>query len=930
MNTNVIKIHFKAPLVTALNENGEEKKNIQGLLPYGWNKETYTSNKDCGFGYAIKTGKVSNLCALDCDSMESYEKLCKSYPDIHKHYTVKTRRGFHIYFKYDCNIKSCSIPQIDFQSDSKLIIGPDTNVTRYDCTTYRYEYMSGIITIMPDGLKQLCVMKTEQHEIDKYHLTSDYVFDITDEECRGMLDELQQKHEEYFLDYNLWLKLTTVMKTINQFALWDEFNKKYNCYDYSSNVNTWNSIKLKISPNFLCKLLKRKYFQYHKVNDVDVSNNDIEVINVNQKHVNISLNTLAEYDLLILDSKTGTGKSTCSSKLMKHYLQENPKYSILCVVNLISLADQTIKTFHSNTGIKLLSYQEKDANESSLLMRNSVICVNSLIKLCECDFSNKIVYIDEIRSLTYSLTHNQKLKNSKLIDYVLKKIIRTCHKLIVSDAHITQGVMQLLEERITATNYIYYANEHNKFQDVKAIEVNDESKFLSKIKNNILNNEPFSFACDSATEITKYYNSMYAIADPIVRENMILYTAESQEDFCDDWKDKFIFYSPKITTGVDINVKGEQRIQYIHVSGNSVDAIGLLQMSTRTRNMEKLYMHFSNTRCKLSTYKDMDACFDIHGTQFCHNKLAIPREYYNDLKNNSQEAQFLSLFITNEYQKDLCFTNIKHFYLEELKTCGFDVQVDYEQYERLNKSVIEDMKQTTHECKQENVTELCAIIDDEEKEVKDISNGNVKTLAERCDYLQLDTSENISKYSGYITDKYIYDQVGNFKRLMMSEDKCEDKLRDLLDNKFMPSISGNVWNKIKYVHLLKNRGGIKDVFDIENLQLPVMDKYMKKIFTAIDTLYRINMNKDTEAYTIIDFQQLYGKMLKNLVGKLGLFESRRFGGNDKATKQKKVTRVIEEKKKEIEELIAMSAYTTITTEELIVVMNYEDEEGKEE
>lgn len=165
---------------------------------------------------------------------------------------------------------------------------------------------------------------------------------------------------------------------------------------------------------------------------------------------------------------------------------------------------------------------------------------------------------------------------------------------------------------------------------------------------------------------------------------------------------------------------------------------------------------------------------------------------------------------------------------------------------------------------------------------------------------------------------------------MMSEDKCEDKLRDLLDNKFMPSISGNVWNKIKYVHLLKNRGGIKDVFDIENLQLPVIDKYMKKIFTAIDTLYRINMNKDTEAYTIIDFQQLYGKMLKNLVGKLGLFESRRFGGNDKATKQKKVTRVIEEKKKEIEELIAMSAYTTITTEELIVVMNYEDEEGKEE
>ena len=45
---------------------------------------------------------------------------------------------------------------------------------------------------------------------------------------------------------------------------------------------------------------------------------------------------------------------------------------------------------------------------------------------------------------------------------------------------------------------------------------------------------------------------LYAIASVETQNKMLLYTSEDDTAIQEDWNDKIIFYSPKITTGVDI------------------------------------------------------------------------------------------------------------------------------------------------------------------------------------------------------------------------------------------------------------------------------------------------------------------------------------------------------------------------------------------
>ena len=94
--------------------------------------------------------------------------------------------------------------------------------------------------------------------------------------------------------------------------------------------------------------------------------------------------------------------------------------------------------------------------------------------------------------------------------------------------------------------------------------------------------------------------------------------------------------------------------------------------------------------------------------------------------------------------------------------------------------------------------------------------------------------------------------------------------------------------------------------DIQNLQLPLeINKKFTKTITSICKLYRIK-DITVDNMTIVDFQQLYGKLLNQVIGKLGILESKKFGGKDKETKQKKVLRVNEEKRKELDRLALMS------------------------
>ncbi len=81
------------------------------------------------------------------------------------------------------------------------------------------------------------------------------------------------------------------------------------------------------------------------------------------------------------------------------------------------------------------------------------------------------------------------------------------------------------------------------------------------------------------------------------KDNCILVTAESKIQIIDaqaEFKNKFIYYSPSITYGVDYNNETKHNV-YIYITGCSISPIGLYQQVNRTRNIDKVYFYINHT-----------------------------------------------------------------------------------------------------------------------------------------------------------------------------------------------------------------------------------------------------------------------------------------------------------------------------------------------
>ena len=148
-------------------------------------------------------------------------------------------------------------------------------------------------------------------------------------------------------------------------------------------------------------------------------------------------------------------------------------------------------------------------------------------------------------------------------------MIKNCHKIVVSDALISDNVLELLKYR-DDDNKLFITNNFKKFQDVKAINLKNENDFLGKLKERINLNEPFLCASDSCEVVTRFYNECLVGATD--KDKFLLITAKTKvfvKDANKCFKDKFVFYSPSITYGVDYSSDVPQDV-FIFSKGQSI------------------------------------------------------------------------------------------------------------------------------------------------------------------------------------------------------------------------------------------------------------------------------------------------------------------------------------------------------------------------
>lgn len=79
----------------------------------------------------IVCGGVSRLLVMDFDDLLSYQKFCRRFPQHVATYTVKTNRGFHLYFRTEQKVPSHQFAGGDIKGERSYVIAPPSQISGY-------------------------------------------------------------------------------------------------------------------------------------------------------------------------------------------------------------------------------------------------------------------------------------------------------------------------------------------------------------------------------------------------------------------------------------------------------------------------------------------------------------------------------------------------------------------------------------------------------------------------------------------------------------------------------------------------------------------------------------------------------------------------------------------------------------------------------
>ena len=514
-----------------------------------------------------------------------------------------------------------------------------------------------------------------------------------------------------------------------------------------------------------------------------------------------SYEDFVDHDTIIIKSCTGTGKTTATANHYKRLSETSKGLRFLSIVDKISLSEEHVKAFKK---INMVSYREA---ESISKTSASVICVNSLQKLIHItdkEIGELVVYIDEIDSFL-KFTHNQTIDNMKPIYLTLKRIVNKCAKLIVSDATILNNLFIFLRNRVP-TNSLLLTNSFRKYQGVQAFHHSDEQEFLDCLLANVEKNQGFLYGSDSRKVVESHFELCKDAAPEWMRKEFILITQHNKfriTDATEQFRGKFVFYSPSIVYGVDFNNVGAFQDVFIYISGKSIEPSQSFQQASRTRFISNLHFFGVEKDCSVP-HKTLLAVsnnikHNVHDMPHIKQLFAIANE--SDVVEYQVKyfMGFYSLYSYNQYINNIYKSNKVRHFKRILATHGFEVVEigDASNPTKVSKGMLGFMDQLT-EARDANLLEEYLHTDDK-------AQAKFESIHSRAKFLEITAREDLQKYKSILQNVKEFDDHNKIMRYLRTDKYINEKLEKSMKGNFDIATCSNPYLKVKALRTIEQQ-----------------------------------------------------------------------------------------------------------------------------
>ena len=268
------------------------KKQTEGDFK-GWNTLTESKIKNNDKVLCVLTGKKSNVTIVDFDNFEDYDKIVNEgiFENNNLFPTIATRRGYHVYFKYDPDIKQPNKDKlnVDILNDNKRAywVGTEYKINEKETFTYQWEFLEDLKPI-PDKLKNY--INSLNNKTETKTKPKKLIIQTETQSNNLALQYAELINDEYLSNREHWLKIVFAMKRegVDEADALRISNKATKCEVLTDNAwsNVWDREDNRDNG---CNIGTIKYYaklsneyEYHKLELKNMENYEFIINVINQ------------------------------------------------------------------------------------------------------------------------------------------------------------------------------------------------------------------------------------------------------------------------------------------------------------------------------------------------------------------------------------------------------------------------------------------------------------------------------------------------------------------------------------------------------------------------------------------------------------------------------------------------------------------------